>query len=57
MLLPTPQCFRPAEVELLLGDASKAGRVLGWKPTHTFDQIIQEMADADLKRFSEERMR
>jgi GDPmannose 4,6-dehydratase len=47
-----PQFYRPAEVDLLLGDASKARRVLGWKPTHTFEQIVQEMVDADMKRVS-----
>ena len=47
-----PQFYRPAEVELLLGDASKARRVLGWKPTHTFEQIIREMVDEDLRRAS-----
>lgn len=46
-----PRFFRPAEVELLLGDASKARQTLGWKPTHTFEQLVQEMVDADLKRF------
>ena len=52
-----PQFFRPAEVQLLLGDSSKARHVLGWKPTHTFEQIVQEMVDADLKRVSNERPR
>jgi GDPmannose 4,6-dehydratase len=45
-----PQFYRPAETELLLGDASKAKQVLGWKPTHTFEQVVQEMVDADVKR-------
>lgn len=35
--------FRPTEVDLLLGDASKAEKVLGWKPKTTFEQLIQEM--------------
>ena len=35
--------FRPAEVELLLGDATKAERVLGWKPKITFEQLVYEM--------------
>lgn len=47
-----PQFFRPAEVQLLVGDASKAGSVLGWKPTHTFEQVVQEMVDADMKRLA-----
>jgi GDPmannose 4,6-dehydratase len=40
--------FRPAEVDLLVGDASKAGRVLGWEPHVTFTELIQGMVDADL---------
>jgi GDPmannose 4,6-dehydratase len=40
--------FRPAEVDLLVGDPSKAGRVLGWEPTMTFRELIQNMVDADL---------
>jgi len=39
--------FRPAEVELLLGDATKANQVLGWKPQITFDQLIKEMVNTD----------
>jgi GDPmannose 4,6-dehydratase len=35
--------FRPAEVESLLGDASKAHKVLGWKPKHTFKQLVEDM--------------
>jgi GDPmannose 4,6-dehydratase len=41
--------FRPAEVDLLVGDASKAGRVLGWEPAMTFRELIQTMVDADLE--------
>ncbi len=40
--------FRPAEVDLLVGDPSKAGRVLGWEPSMTFRELIQNMVDADL---------
>jgi GDPmannose 4,6-dehydratase len=40
--------FRPAEVDLLVGDPSKAGQVLGWEPTVTFRGLIQTMVDADL---------
>jgi GDPmannose 4,6-dehydratase len=42
--------MRPAEVDLLVGDASKAGRVLGWEPDVTFEQLIQMMVDADIDR-------
>ena len=41
---------RPAEVDLLVGDASKAERVLGWKPKTNFEQLIRLMVDADVKR-------
>ena len=43
-----PQYFRPTEVDLLLGDASKAKRVLGWEPTTSFEQMVCEMMEADL---------
>jgi GDPmannose 4,6-dehydratase len=43
--------FRPAEVELLLGDASKANQKLGWAPKRTFEQLVQEMVEADVARF------
>jgi GDPmannose 4,6-dehydratase len=42
--------MRPAEVDVLVGDASKARRVLGWQPTITFEQMIGEMVDADIAR-------
>jgi GDPmannose 4,6-dehydratase len=44
-----PRYFRPAEVETLLGDASKARRKLGWKPRITFNQLVAEMMREDLK--------
>ena len=44
-----PKYFRPAEVDLLVGDASKAGRVLGWEPSVTFTELIQMMVEADLE--------
>ena len=40
---------RPAEVDLLVGDASKAERELGWKPQTSFEQLIRLMVDSDLK--------
>lgn len=46
----SPEFFRPAENKSVLGDASKAREVLGWKPTLTFDQIVERMVRADLKR-------
>jgi GDPmannose 4,6-dehydratase len=48
----SPEFFRPAEVDLLIGDPSKAEAKLGWKPTYTFDQLIEEMVNSDLEIFS-----
>jgi GDPmannose 4,6-dehydratase len=45
-----PKLVRPAEVDLLHGDASKAKRVLGWQPRVSFRQLIEMMVDADLAR-------
>ncbi len=44
-----PRFVRPAEVDLLIGDPSKAGAKLGWEPQTTFQQLIEQMVDADLK--------
>ena len=40
--------YRPAEVDLLVGDASKASEALGWKPTYNFEELVQDMVSADL---------
>jgi GDPmannose 4,6-dehydratase len=44
-----PNYFRPTEVDNLLGDASKAKRKLKWKPKISFEKLVQEMIDEDLK--------
>jgi GDPmannose 4,6-dehydratase len=44
-----PRYFRPTEVEELRGDASRAERVLGWRPTTTFDGLVRLMLEADLR--------
>ena len=49
-----PQFIRPAEVDLLLGDAAKARRVLGWKPEVDFQGLVKMMVDADLARVRRE---
>ena len=42
-----PDLYRPAEVNLLLGDASKARAELGWSPSTTFEALVREMVQAD----------
>ncbi len=49
-----PQFLRPAEVDHLVGDASKAQAQLGWEPEVSFDGLVQMMVDADLERLSVE---
>ena len=44
-----PKYFRPAEVDLLLGDAGKARKVLGWTPRVTFKELAKLMVEADLE--------
>ncbi len=44
-----PRFMRPAEVDMLVGDASKAGTALGWEPKITFTKLIETMVDADLE--------
>jgi GDPmannose 4,6-dehydratase len=44
-----PRFYRPAEVDLLIGDASKAHRVLGWRPRVSFPELVQMMYENDLK--------
>ena len=48
-----PRFHRPAEVDLLLADPSKARQELGWKPKVSFQQLIAMMVDADLARLGE----
>jgi GDPmannose 4,6-dehydratase len=47
-----PDLFRPAEVDVLHGDPSKARQQLGWEPTIAFEDMIREMVEADLRRLS-----
>jgi GDPmannose 4,6-dehydratase len=44
-----PKYFRPAEVDVLLGDPTKARQVLGWKPRVSFRELVRLMVDADLE--------
>lgn len=45
-----PLYYRPTEVDLLIGDYTKAKSILGWEPTHTLDEIVEEMIISDLSR-------
>lgn len=47
-----PKFFRPAEVDLLLGDPSKAEKILGWKREISFKELVKIMMNADLKKFN-----
>jgi len=44
-----PKYFRPAEVESLLGDSTKAREKLGWKPKISFEELVKEMVQSDLE--------
>lgn len=50
-----PVYFRPAEVDLLIGDATKAQQKLGWKPRYTLETLIKEMVAVDLKLVQQEK--
>lgn len=50
-----PAYYRPAEVELLVGDASKAKKVLGWEPKLSVEELVKEMVASDLKIFERDK--
>jgi GDPmannose 4,6-dehydratase len=47
-----PKLFRPAEVDFLLGDATKAKSKLGWEPKVTFEELVKMMVDEDYRRLT-----
>ena len=49
-----PRFMRPAEVDILIGDAGKAHRVLGWEPSVSFNELVQMMVDNDVKLLKQE---
>jgi GDPmannose 4,6-dehydratase len=49
-----PRFYRPAEVDVLVSDPSKANHQLGWQPCVGFDELIHMMIDADMKRIARE---
>ena len=51
-----PRFIRPAEVDLLVGDPSKARRTLGWEPAVSFEELVTMMVDADLRRLQAEEL-
>lgn len=48
-VLIDPDLYRPAEVDYLHGDSTKARQTLGWKPEYSFDQLVEEMVRADIE--------
>jgi GDPmannose 4,6-dehydratase len=50
-----PRYFRPTEVDLLIGDPTKANEKLGWIPEHTLESLVQEMVESDLKLMKKDR--
>ncbi|MBC7902963.1 MAG: GDP-mannose 4,6-dehydratase, partial [Gemmatimonadaceae bacterium] len=51
-----PRYYRPTEVELLIGDPTKANTKLGWKPKYTLDLLVKEMVAADIELFKQEKL-
>ena len=51
-----PRYYRPTEVELLIGDPSKAQTELGWTPKYNLDMLVKEMVEADVELFRKERL-
>ncbi len=50
-----PRYFRPTEVDLLIGDSTKAHQILGWKPKYTLEMLVEEMIISDLKLMEREK--
>jgi GDPmannose 4,6-dehydratase len=50
-----PRYFRPTEVDLLIGDPSKAMKELGWKHKYTLEQLVKEMVASDIKLFERDK--
>ncbi|MEZ4636229.1 MAG: GDP-mannose 4,6-dehydratase [Caldilineaceae bacterium] len=50
-VIQDPRFYRPAEVDLLVGDPSKAGEKLGWEPSVSFKELVRIMVDADVKEW------
>ena len=50
------QYFRPAEVDLLLGNPIKANKILNWKPKYTLEELCKEMVEEDMKEAKREKL-
>ena len=50
-----PRYFRPTEVDLLVGDPSKAKKLLGWEPSCTLEELVEDMVSSDLKLFEKDK--
>jgi len=48
--------YRPSEVDLLVGDPSKAKKMLNWEATHSLEDLVKEMVAADIEMFQKERL-
>jgi len=51
-----PKYYRPTEVDLLIGDPSKAQKQLNWQPEYTLQQLIKEMVASDIELFNREKL-
>ena len=51
-----PRYYRPTEVDLLIGDPSKANQKLGWQPKYNLDMLVKEMVEADVELFRKEKV-
>jgi GDPmannose 4,6-dehydratase len=51
-----PRYFRPTEVDLLIGDPTKAQQKLGWQPKYSLKELVAEMVDADVQAFKQEKL-
>ncbi len=49
-----PKYYRPTEVELLIGDATRAKEKLGWEPGYSVEELVNEMVAADLELFKKD---
>ncbi|MBK7409702.1 MAG: GDP-mannose 4,6-dehydratase [Saprospirales bacterium] len=56
VLAVDPAYFRPTEVDLLIGDPTKAKEKLGWKPRHSLDDLIKEMVQSDIQLFRRDQL-